>query len=169
MAAKILKKNSDGYNYKYLDLNRLLAWLDEQGISVTQEVKVIDGNDYILSHYEAEGKQWDMLGCRVVMPKSMGGGKVNECQQYGSAISYAKRYSICMNLGISTSDDDAACCDVSFPQTQEEMLVVLKELTEKDASKKTAMPILKKKLGIDKPAKECTYEELKTLYQTLCS
>lgn len=170
---KLLKKNCSGYGYNYTDLNSILAWLETQGIEVSQEVKVIDGNDYIVTTYTKTAEDGtkeveQMLGCRIVMPKSMGGGKVNECQQYGSAITYMRRYSIVMNLGLGSDDDDAACCNTDFPRTQEDMLAAIQELA-KNESKKNLMKVVKKKLGLEKPVAELSYDELKAIYQTVAA
>lgn len=164
---KILKKNCSGYGYNYTDLNSILAWLEGEGITVIQRIKVIDGNDYIETTYEKDGKSWTELGCRVVMPKSMGGGKVNECQQYGSAITYMRRYSIVMNLGLGSDDDDANCVNVYFPQTKDEVLKYFTDLTKAEPSKKTVINVVKKKMGIDCPVKDLEYEQLIEIYKTV--
>lgn len=169
---KLLKKNSSGYGYNYVDLNSILAWLETEGIEVKQNVKVIDGQDYIETTYtqkhdDGTVETETMLGCRIVMPKSMGGGKVNECQQYGSAITYMRRYSIVMNLGLGADDDDANCCNVYFPQTKDEILDIFTKLCAKDASKKTVINAVKKKMGLEKPAKELEYAELAEVYKVV--
>lgn len=169
--SKILKKNSSGYGYNYVDLNSILNWLESEGITVEQQVRVIGDQDYIETTYTytEDGKhvKKTMLGCRIVMPKSMGGGKVNECQQYGSAITYMRRYSIVMNLGLGSDDDDANCCNVYFPQTKEEILGLFKKMCENDTSKKTVINVVKKKMGFEQPAKELDYEELAEIYKTV--
>lgn len=165
--ANILKKNSKGYGYNYTDLNSIIEWLDSQGIEMYQTIEVIDGHDYIKTHLKyTDGTVVERLGSRVADTKMLG-GKENAPQARGACETYARRYSLLMTLGLGTDDDDAACCNVEFPKTEDEMREALKKMVDSDSSKKAAMPILKKKLGLDKQVKEMTYDELKLLYQTL--
>jgi hypothetical protein len=103
-----IKKNAEGYGYKYTDLAEIHNWLESQGITYRQEIEVIEGNDYIVTTPIVDGKeQKPVRGCRVTQA-TLSGIK-NPAQEQGSALTYARRYSLLMAFGLATTDDDAAC------------------------------------------------------------
>lgn len=102
----ILNKNAKGYNYKYTDLAEIHNYLESKGYSYYQFVDVIDGNDYVMTVKIQDGKESAPIrGCRVVQATLQGNS--NPAQEQGSALSYARRYSLLMAYGLCTSDDDA--------------------------------------------------------------
>lgn len=106
--AKNIKKNASGYNYKYTDLPSLNKWLEENGMDYYQYEEVIDGNDYIVTVPIIDGEeQPPRRGCRVVQATLS--GKSNPAQEQGSAVTYARRYSLLMAFGLACTDDDAEC------------------------------------------------------------
>ena len=107
MAENTLSKNRAGYGYKYTDLAETNKFLLDQGITYYQYIEVIDGNDYIYTVPIIDGKELPpRRGCRIVdAPLS---NKSNPAQELGSAITYARRYSLWMAFGLATEDDDAA-------------------------------------------------------------
>ena len=100
-------KNKQGYGYKYADLSQIHQLLEENGLSYYQFVKCIDGNDYIMTvRIDADGNESEPIqGCRVV--EAVLSGKSNPAQEHGSALTYARRYSLQMAYGLATEDDDA--------------------------------------------------------------
>ena len=110
----IIKKNSKGFNYKYADLAETHRYLDESGQRYYQEVEVVDGHDYITTIcLDALGKELRRCrGCRVPAIT----GKGNPAQEAGSALTYARRYSLWMAYGLATSDDDAATLNPVEPK-----------------------------------------------------
>lgn len=103
-----IKKNAEGYGYKYTDLAEIHNYLEGHNITYTQEIEVIDGNDYIVTTPIIDGKeQKPIRGCRVTQA-TLSGIK-NPAQEQGSALTYARRYSLLMAFGLATTDDDAAC------------------------------------------------------------
>lgn len=103
-----IKKNAEGYGYKYTDLAEIHNYLESMGITYRQEVEVVDGNDYIVTTPIIDGKeQKPIRGCRVTQA-TLSGIK-NPAQEQGSALTYARRYSLLMAFGLATTDDDAAC------------------------------------------------------------
>ena len=59
---------------------------------------------------DENGESKPIRGCRVVQATLS--GKSNPAQEQGSALTYARRYSVLMAYGLCTSDDDAACMTV---------------------------------------------------------
>jgi len=110
----IIKKNSQGFNYKYADLAETHRYLDESGQRYYQEIEVVDGHDYITTICLDElGKELRRCrGCRIPAIT----GKGNLAQEAGSAITYARRYSLWMAFGLATADDDAATLNPVGPK-----------------------------------------------------
>ena len=108
MAETTLRKNANGYNYKYTDLAEIHSYLESRGWSYYQYIDVIDVNDYVMTVCIKDGKEEPpKRGCRVVQATLKGTN--NPAQEQGSAITYARRYSVLMAFGLCTTDDDAAC------------------------------------------------------------
>ena len=71
-----------------------------------QYIERIDGEDYVMTVKIIDGKEQQPLrGCRVV--NATLSGKSNPAQEQGSALTYARRYSLLMAFGLATDDDDA--------------------------------------------------------------
>lgn len=135
-----LNKNKKGYGYEYTDLAQINKLIEENGQSYYQFIDSIDGNDYIWTvKVDEEGKESKPIrGCKVLESGALSGNKVNPVQQYGSALTYARRYSLLMAYGLATTDDDAESLTVK-PQEEDhsnEMcgsaeLAVLEAMTKK--------------------------------------
>ena len=119
--ADIPTKSGNKYSYQYVDIAQIHDYLESINAKYIQQVKRIDDNDYIMTKRCFEDKWEDewLQGCRVVDATLMGVN--NPAQQQGSAITYARRYSLLMAFGLATEDDDAAS------------LSVVKEITQEDA------------------------------------
>lgn len=108
MATSNIKKNASGYGYKYTDLAEIHNYLEENNMRYYQYMETIDGTDYIMTVPIIDGEEKPpRRGCRVAEAKLS--GKSNPAQEQGSAITYARRYSLLMAFGLATTDDDAAC------------------------------------------------------------
>lgn len=113
MAKTNLKKNAEGYGYNYTDLSQIHNYLEEIGATYYQYIEPIDGNDYIITVPIIDGEEKPpRRGCRVI--NATLSGKSNPAQENGSALTYARRYSLLMAFGLSTTDDDAACLTVEY-------------------------------------------------------
>ena len=118
--AKTLKKNSKGYNYKYTDLAGIHEALAEAGISYWQETTQVNGRDYIKTHViddETGEEIRSGLGAEIVEVSEIN-GKMNPAQAQGASISYSRRYSLLLILGLATEDDDAESLTQSHPAQQ---------------------------------------------------
>ena len=109
MATNNIKKDADGYGYKYTDLAQIHNYLEGKGITYYQYIERKDSDDYIYTVPIIDGKeQPPRRGCRVV--QAVLSGKSNPAQEQGSALTYARRYSLLMAFGLATTDDDAQLC-----------------------------------------------------------
>lgn len=111
MATTNIKKNSQGYGYQYTDLAEIHNYLEANNMSYYQYIEPIDGVDYIMTVPIIDGKEMPpRRGCRLLDISQAGGGKnSNIFQQYGSMLTYFRRYSALSAFGLATTDDDAAC------------------------------------------------------------
>ena len=117
--------NVGKYSYQYVDIAQIHEYLEENGMKYYQEIETseINGKDYIMTYRFING-EWEekpKRGCQVTEATLMGVN--NPAQQQGSAITYARRYSLLMAFGLATEDDDA------------QSLSELKEPTKEDAEK----------------------------------
>jgi len=102
---KLLKNASRGFSYNYTSLADIVL----QGHDLPKmRIKPIDGVDYV-EYYDPELKEWQ-IGARVVVPEMKGS---NAAQNYGAGLSYARRYSTLMSLGLASSDDEPIELDIS--------------------------------------------------------
>ena len=109
---QIIGNKSEGHNYHYASL----ADIARQGITIPpmRVVPEFDKEGHLAAEYveallekrDKEGKllsaEW-VRGARVVVPSST---RMNEAQAYGSALTYARRYTVLTLLGIACDDDD---------------------------------------------------------------
>lgn len=92
----IVKNASKAYGYNYASL----ADIVKAGFKIPQmRVKPTDLGEYI--EYLDESGEWQ-LGSKIVIPEMKGS---NAAQTYGSALTYARRYTVQMALGIACDDD----------------------------------------------------------------
>ena len=122
--AKIPTKSGKDYSYQYTDLASINRWLDENGLDYYQEVETnpVNGKDYINTWRYINGEWEDKpkRGCQVVDATLL--GVSNPAQQNGSALTYARRYSLCLAFGLATEGDDAASLSEEKEITIEEAM-----------------------------------------------
>lgn len=147
---KILGNKSDGYKYKYTSLAdivlagydlppmRIATLTDANGTPV-----IIDGApvEYVEALRGAEiTKEGHVIcehwtrGARVVLPKLPEGAKdnktMNDAQLYGASISYARRYTALMLLGIACEDDNKVEIKTKEEAQAQELAGMKEELAE---------------------------------------
>ncbi|MBO7712749.1 MAG: ERF family protein [Methanobrevibacter sp.] len=118
-----IAKKTEGYGYKYTELADINKYCEDNGIRYYQEVETseINQKDYIITYIEKGDKVEKHRGCQIV--EAVLQGIKNPVQEYGSSLTYCRRYSLLMALGLATEDDDGAS------------LTVKKEATKEDADK----------------------------------
>lgn len=101
-------KDSKGYGYSYASLANAIDTtreaLSKNGLAVIQTTRPDDGICVVTTLAHSSG-QW--IRGELLLPK-IGGKRMNEAQEIGSSISYARRYAYLAILGLATDDDDAA-------------------------------------------------------------
>ena len=137
---QIIGNKSDGHNYHYANL----ADIARQGIEIPP-MRVIpltdnegniqtDANGNPIEHVEALiSGEW-VRGARIVIPSN---ARSNEAQNYGAALTYARRYTVLTLLGIATDDDDKieSHSEADQKANEEAALAELKTLYEKAGGK----------------------------------
>ena len=103
-----IAKKTEGYGYKYTELADINKYCEENGIRYYQEVETSEVNqkDYIITHIIKDDKETKHRGCQIV--EAVLSGIKNPVQEYGSSLTYCRRYSLLMALGLATEDDDGA-------------------------------------------------------------
>ena len=118
--AEVNTKSGNKYSYQYVDIAQIHEYLEENNMSYYQFIDRIDGDDYIMTvKVNAEGKEsLPLRGSRVVDATLFGND--NPAQKQGSALTYARRYSLLMAFGLATEDNDANDLNIIKEVTQEE-------------------------------------------------
>lgn len=102
-----IKKSKDGYGYKYTELSQINEYCENNNIEYYQEIETCDinGEDYMVTYISEDGKDFiKHRGCKIV--DAVLSGIKNPVQEYGSSLTYCRRYSLLMALGLATEDDD---------------------------------------------------------------
>ncbi len=105
--AEIPTKSGNKYSYKYVDIAQIHDYLESINARYIQKISRIESDDYIMTKRCFENKweeEW-LQGCKVVDATLY--GVSNPAQEQGSALTYARRYSLLMAFGLATEDDDA--------------------------------------------------------------
>ena len=115
-----IAKKTDGYSYKYTELADINKYCEENNITYYQEVETseINQKDYIITFLVKDGKEEKHRGCQIVEARL--NGINNPVQEYGSSLTYCRRYSLLMALGLACEDDDGATFTEVKEVTQEE-------------------------------------------------
>lgn len=115
-----IAKKTEGYGYKYTELADINKYCEENGIRYWQEIETseINQKDYIITYVDKNDKITKHRGCQIV--EAILQGIKNPVQEYGSSLTYCRRYSLLMALGLATEDDDGATFTQKKEPTQED-------------------------------------------------
>lgn len=97
MTDKIVANTSKAYGYNYASLSDIA----NQGFAIPKMKTGTDGEKEYVYYYDAELKEW-VRGAEIVVPEMKGS---NSAQRYGSAITYARRYTTLLALSLACDDD----------------------------------------------------------------
>lgn len=105
----VIKSQSSGYGYTYASLSDIA----NQGIEIPKmRVAIVDGRQFI-EYFDGEAWQ---LGAQIITDFASKG--MNVAQAYGSALTYARRYTV--QLAKSVAVDDDKNVEVSKPAKVED-------------------------------------------------
>ena len=115
-----IAKKTEGYGYKYTELADINKYCEDNNIRYYQEVETneINQKDYIITYLVKDGEVEKHRGCQIV--DAVLQGIRNPVQEYGSSLTYCRRYSLLMALGLATEDNDASDLTETKEPTQEE-------------------------------------------------
>lgn len=109
-------KNKQGHGYKFADLNKVMAFLEAQGIQYDQTSRWnSDARHYeIVTRLKYLGEEtwgdWEAVTPIIAGQRFSREGKriLTDMQEYQSAETSARRFSLILAANLVTSDDDAA-------------------------------------------------------------
>lgn len=115
-----IAKKTEGYGYKYTELADINKYCEDNGIRYWQETETseINQKDYIITYLVENGEITKHRGCQIV--DAILQGIKNPVQEYGSSLTYCRRYSLLMALGLATEDDDASSLTQQNDPTKED-------------------------------------------------
>lgn len=115
-----IAKRTEGYGYKYTELADINRYCEENNIRYYQEIETseINQKDYIITYLVKDNDVEKHRGCQIVEATLQ--GIKNPVQEYGSSLTYCRRYSLLMALGLATEDDDAQSLSINKEATIED-------------------------------------------------
>lgn len=133
-----IAKKTEGYGYKYTELADINKYCEDNNIRYYQEVETseINQKDYIITYLVIGDKVEKHRGCQIV--EAVLSGIKNPVQEYGSSLTYCRRYSLLMALGLATEDDDGA--SLTQEPTKEEALEYTLTFGKHTGKKLTEVP-----------------------------
>lgn len=103
---KVKTKTGGEYSYTYTDLASINNYLETNNIKYYQYIESTEYGDYIMTVIIENGvKEEPRRGCKVISASTTSGG--NPIQDYGAILTYSRRYSLLLALGLATDDNDA--------------------------------------------------------------
>lgn len=106
-SVSVQTKSGRGYSYQYTDLAQIHDYLESMGWTYEATIKRVEGDDYMfITKINENGEKSEPMQ-EAKIPKVEMSDRSNTAQEYGSALTYARRYSLLMAYGLATEDDDA--------------------------------------------------------------
>ena len=123
---KVIKNQSKGYGYTYNNL----ADLARAGVEIPpMKTAIVEGREYVFAKI---GDEW-IQGAQVIDIDMKG---MNAAQAYGSALTYARRYTVQLVMGIACDDKTYPKGNIDFQALRDECAIIddvesLKDLYER--------------------------------------
>lgn len=101
---KVVKNTSKAYGYNYASLGDIA----NQGYEIPKMKTGTEDLKEFVYYYDKDLNEW-IRGAEIVVPENIiskdGKNKMNSAQLYGSALTYARRYTTLMALSLCCDDD----------------------------------------------------------------
>lgn len=101
---KVVKNTSKAYGYNYASLGDIA----NQGYEIPKMKTGTEDSKEFVYYYDKDLNEW-IRGAEIVVPENIiskdGKNKMNSAQLYGSALTYARRYTTLMALSLCCDDD----------------------------------------------------------------
>lgn len=101
---KVVKNTSKAYGYNYASLGDIA----NQGFEIPKMKTGTEETREFVYYYDKDLNEW-IRGAEIVVPENIiskdGKNKMNSAQLYGSALTYARRYTTLMALSLCCDDD----------------------------------------------------------------
>ena len=116
----VIGVNATGYGYDYATLDkcvsRIYPRMTDLGLSVSQPLgETSTGEPSIHTVIMHKSGEW----MEFIYPISAAGiGKANDAQQFGAAVTYARRYGLLAAFGVPVGKDDDAACLTEKPKAK---------------------------------------------------
>lgn len=94
---KVVANTSKAYGYNYASLGDIA----NQGFEIPRMKTGTENEKEYVYCFDKDTKEW-IRGAEIVIPQMK---SMNTAQMYGSALTYARRYSVLMYLGLVCDDD----------------------------------------------------------------
>lgn len=94
---RIVKNESEAYGYNYASLGDIT----KQGFRIPKMKTGEENNRQYVYYFDTDLNEW-IRGAEIVVPDQKG---MNIAQKYGSALTYARRYTTLMALSLACDDD----------------------------------------------------------------
>jgi hypothetical protein len=108
--APVMRKKEEGYNYKYFDINQMIAVLKplflSYGLTIMQPLTHIDGKPAIETIIRSKNEEFRSVVPLPTMISTKQGKQGTDPQDVGSAITYMRRYSLQSLFFLEAEDKD---------------------------------------------------------------
>lgn len=125
----IVANTSKAYGYNYASLGDIAL----QGFKIPKmKTGTEEGREYVY-YFDADLKEW-IRGAEIVVPENIvsrdGKNKMNSAQLYGSALTYARRYTTLMALSLVCDEDKKLEAEAPKSEIFDEPIKGLKDLAD---------------------------------------
>ena len=110
MEMPAMRKDNDGYNYKYFDINQMIEIMKplfkKYGLLVLQPLTNIEGKPAIETIVRSKGEEVSWITPLPTMQVMKQGEQGTDPQKVGSAVTYMRRYALQSLFMLQAEDKD---------------------------------------------------------------